>query len=242
MRPGGDPYYSVVIPVFDEEASLEPLAQGILHVLGPLGQGFEVLFVDDGSKDGTLETLRGLHAQEPRIGYLRLETNCGQSTALWAGLRAAKGKVIITMDGDLQNDPADIPLLLEKLDKWDAATGWRRDRKDPWSKRISTRIANEVRNLWTMEDVRDSACGFKAFRRECLEAIVPFDGMHRFMPTLFRMRGFRVCEVPIPHHPRRHGASKYNIRNRLFRGLWDLWGIRWLKKRRLSYRVIEEGR
>lgn len=242
MGPEGEPYYSVVIPVFNEEASLRPLAQGIQEALGPLGRSFEVLFVDDGSRDGTIEVLRRLHSEDGRIRYLRLETNCGQSTALWAGLRAARGRVIVTMDGDLQNDPADIPLLLEKLGQCDVATGWRRDRRDPWSKRISTRIANGVRNLWTMEDVRDSACGFKAFYRECLEAVVPFDGLHRFLPTLFRMRGLRVCEVPIPHHPRRHGTSKYNIRNRLLRGLWDLWGVRWLKKRRLSYRVIEEGR
>jgi dolichol-phosphate mannosyltransferase len=236
------PHYSVVIPVFDEEDAVEPLTQGVRDVLESLGRCFEVLLVDDGSRDRTLEILRRLHNEDPRVGYIRLDANCGQSTALWAGLRAARGRIIITMDGDLQNDPHDIPLLLAKLDKHHVATGWRQQRRDPWPKRISTRVANGVRNIATMEDIRDTGCGFKAFYRECLDAVVPFDGMHRFLPTIFRMRGYRVCEVPVPHHPRRHGISKYNIRNRLFRGLVDLWGIRWLKKRRTSYRVIEEGR
>jgi dolichol-phosphate mannosyltransferase len=236
------PEYSVVIPVFNEEDAVKPLCRGIAHTLDPLGRGYEVLFVDDGSTDRTPEILRRLHGEDSRIGYIRLGVNCGQSTALWAGLRAARGRIIITMDGDLQNDPRDMPLLLGKLDNHDVATGWRQERRDPWAKRISTRVANSVRNIATMEDIRDTGCGFKAFRRECLDAIVPFEGLHRFLPTLFRMRGYRVCEVPVHHHPRRYGASKYNIRNRLFRGLVDLWGIRWLKKRRVSYWVIEEQR
>lgn len=236
------PHYSVIIPVFNEQDSLVPLMQGIRETLEPLGKGYEILFVDDGSKDRTPEILERLHLEDSRVGFLRLDDNYGQSTALWAGLRTARGRVMITLDGDLQNDPRDIPLLLEQLGKYQVATGWRQKRRDPWSKRISTRVANGVRNIFTMDDIRDSACGFKAFHRECLAAIVPFDGMHRFLPTLFRMGGFRVCEVPVPHHPRRHGDSKYNIRNRLFRGLLDLWGVRWLKKRRLSYRVLEESR
>ncbi len=232
----------MVIPVFNEEEALVPLAGGVREVLEPTGRAFEVLFVDDGSGDGTPGILARLHREDPRVGYLRLTENCGQSTALWAGFRAARGRVIITLDGDLQNDPRDIPLLLEKLDRFDAASGWRQKRQDPWSKRISTRVANAARDLVTMENIRDTGCGLKAFRRECLDAVVPFDGLHRFLPTLFRMRGLRVCEVPVRHHPRRHGVSKYNIRNRLFRGILDLWGVRWLKKRRVSYRIEEERR
>lgn len=235
------PFYSVVIPVFNEEKNLRPLAQGVRETLEPLGQAFEVIFVDDGSQDSTPEILRALHQEDPRVGYLRLDANCGQSTALWAGLKEARGKVIMTLDGDLQNDPHDLPLLLEKLGRYDAATGWRQKRKDPWLKRVSTRVANSVRDVVTMEQIKDTGCGLKAFRRECLEALVPFDGLHRFMPTLLRMRGFRVCEVPVPHHPRRHGVSNYNIRNRLFRGILDLYGVRWLKKRRISYQVAERG-
>ncbi len=237
-----DPFYSVVIPVFNEAESLEPLFQGVREALGPLNGGFEVLFVDDGSQDQTAETLDKLHKEDSRAGYIRLDDNYGQSTALWAGLRASRGRLIITMDGDLQNDPRDIPILLERLGRYHVVTGWRQERKDPWSKRLSTRLANWVRNLLTMEEIRDTGCGFKAFYREGLDGVVPFDGMHRFLPTLFRMNGLRVLEVPIPHHPRRHGTSKYNIRNRLFRGMADLWGIRWLKKRRLSYGVLEEHR
>ncbi|MGQ9859240.1 MAG: glycosyltransferase family 2 protein [Thermodesulfobacteriota bacterium] len=235
------PFYSVVIPVFDEAENLRPLAQGVRETLALTGRAFEVIFVDDGSTDNTLEILRDLHREDPRMGYLRLDANSGQSTALWAGLREARGQVIITMDGDLQNDPHDIPILLDKLDRYDACTGWRQQRRDPWLKRISTRIANSVRDVVTMEQIRDTGCGFKAFHRRCLEALVPFDGLHRFIPTLLRMRGLRVCEVPIPHHPRRHGVSKYNIRNRLFRGILDLYGVRWLKKRRISYQVVERG-
>lgn len=235
-------YYSVVIPVYNERESIVPLAKGITETLEPYGKGFEVIFVDDGSMDGSTQVLKELSQKDTRVTYLRLDQNYGQSTALWAGLKEAKGQIIITMDGDLQNDPHDIPILLSKLDRYDAATGWRHKRMDPWLKRISTRVANSVRDLVTMEQVRDTACGFKAFKRQCLEAIVPFDGMHRFIPTLFRMKGFRVCEVPIPHHPRRHGTSKYNIRNRLFRGLMDMWGVRWLKKRRISFEVAERAR
>lgn len=236
------PFYSVVIPVFNEQENLRPLAQGVRETLECLGGDFELIFVDDGSQDQTHEILRGLHREDPRVGYLRLDANSGQSTALWAGLKEARGQVIITMDGDLQNDPHDIPFLLENLEGCEVVTGWRQKRQDPWLKRVSTRVANFVRDIVTMEQIRDTGCGFKAFRRECLEAVVPFDGLHRFLPTLFRMRGYRVKEVPVPHHPRRHGVSKYNIRNRLFRGMLDLLGVRWLKKRRLSYQVVERGR
>lgn len=235
------PRYSVVIPVFNEQKNLKPLAQGVKEAMEPLGEEYELIFVDDGSSDETLEILRNLHQEDPRVGYLRLDANSGQSTALWAGLQEARGQVIITMDGDLQNDPHDIPLLLENLGGCDVVTGWRQKRRDPWLKRVSTRVANLVRDIVTMEQIRDTGCGFKAFKRDCLTALVPFDGLHRFLPTLFRMRGFRVREVPVPHHPRRHGVSKYNIRNRLFRGILDLWGVRWLKKRRISYQIVERA-
>jgi glycosyltransferase involved in cell wall biosynthesis len=241
MNHSSEVLYSVIIPVFNEQDSVVPLARGIVEILEGIGGRFEIIFVDDGSTDETPRHLAGLREEDTRIRTIRLSFNSGQSAALWAGLHAARGDLIITMDGDLQNDPRDIPRLLERLDRYDVATGLRRRRRDPWLKRVSTQIANYVRNVVTMEDIRDSACGFKAFRRRCIDALLPFDGMHRFMPTLFRLRGYRVCEVEIPHHPRLHGTSKYNIRNRLFRGLVDLWGVRWLKKRRLSYRAIEEG-
>ncbi|MEJ5378165.1 MAG: glycosyltransferase family 2 protein [bacterium] len=235
------PFYSIVIPIFNESENLRPLAQGIIGVMESIGEEFELIFVDDGSLDQTVEILRNLNQEDPRVCYLRLDANSGQSTALWAGLKEARGQVIITMDGDLQNDPQDIPLLLKNLEDCDVVTGWRQKRRDPWLKRVSTRVANFVRDMVTMEQIRDTGCGFKAFRRHCLEAVVPFDGLHRFLPTLFRMRGYRVKEVPVSHHPRRHGVSKYNIRNRLFRGILDLLGVRWLKKRRISYQVVERA-
>lgn len=236
------PRYSVVVPVFNEQENLRPLAQAVKETMEALGEEYELIFVDDGSWDKTPEILRNLHQEDRRVAYLRLDANSGQSTALWAGFQEALGEVIITMDGDLQNDPHDIPLLLENLKGCDVVTGWRQKRRDPWLKRVSTRVANFVRDIVTMEQIRDTGCGFKAFKRECLESLVPFDGLHRFLPTLFRMRGFRVREVPVPHHPRRHGLSKYNIRNRVFRGILDLLGVRWLKKRRISYQVVERAR
>jgi glycosyltransferase involved in cell wall biosynthesis len=154
-------------------------------------------------------------------------------------MREARGKIIVTLDSDLQNDPEDIPKLLGYLDRYDMATGWRQKREDPWLKKISSRIANSVRNRLSGENINDSACTLRVFKRECLQDIPIFNGMHRFMSTLVKMRGYRIVEVPVSHHPRKYGESKYNIRNRMWRSFVDLLAVRWMKRRRIQYDIEE---
>jgi glycosyltransferase involved in cell wall biosynthesis len=154
-------------------------------------------------------------------------------------MREARGKKIVTLDSDLQNDPADIPKLLREMDHYDMATGWRQKREDPWLKKISSKIANAVRNRLSGERIHDSACTLRAFRRECLQDIWVFNGMHRFLSTLVKMEGYRIVEVPVSHHPRRFGKSKYNIRNRLWRSFIDLLVVRWMKRHRIRYEIEE---
>ena len=234
------PWLSVVIPVFNEAESLGPLWAELQPVLDGLGQPYEVIFVDDGSQDQSRDVLKTLRDQHPEVRLISLRRNAGETAATDAGFRAARGEVVVTMDADLQNDPKDIPLLLDHLSAWDAACGWRIRREDSWVRRISSRIANGVRNAITQESVRDSGCTFRAIRRECLGAFRLYSGFHRFLPTLLRLEGFRVIEVPVNHRPRRFGQSKYGIRNRTVRGLYDLLVVRWMKRRHLHYEVIEE--
>ena len=174
-------------------------------------------------------------------GVLRLKANAGETAATDAGLKSVRGRYVVVMDVDLQNDPHDIPGMLAHLDQWDAVTGWRVNRAagDSWVRRISSRIANGVRNKLSDETVQDSGCTFRAFRRECLRDLVLYRGLHRFIPTLLKMRGFRVLEVPVNHRPRRFGQSKYGIGNRAVRALVDLLAVRWMKDRLLRYEVAE---
>lgn len=229
--------YSVVLPVFNEEENIEELFARTVETMERLGAGFEVVMVDDGSTDNSARIMTRLGREEPRLRVVGLGGNYGQTAAIDAGFRAALGEVIVTLDADLQNDPRDIPLLLEALKGSDMATGVRRRRRDPSLKRVSTRVANWVRNRVSGEEIADSACGFRAFRRECLSEIKLFHGMHRFLPTLFKMEGFRVVEVDVPHHPRTRGSSKYSIRNRVLRAFVDLLAVCWMKRRHLDYTV-----
>jgi len=235
------PDLSVVIPVYNEEENLQLLWQELREVLDTMGVGAEVIFVDDGSRDRSAEIIRAFREQDRRVRLVRLKSNAGETAANDAGFRAARGRHVVTMDADLQNDPRDIPALLSHLDQWDAVTGWRVDRAagDSLVRRLSSRIANRVRNALSDESIQDSGCTFRAFRRECLTDLVLFKGFHRFIPTLLRMRGFRVLEVPVNHRPRRFGQSKYGIGNRAFRAFYDLLVIRWMKDRLLSYEVAE---
>lgn len=231
---------SLVIPVYNEVENLRPLAEAIRKVLDPLGRFYEVVFVDDGSSDGSGALLRELRRVDARLRVLRFDRNHGQTAAFDAGFKAARGAVVVTLDADLQNDPGDIPLLLDRIGEYDAVCGWRRERRDSWSKRIGSRLANAVRNRATGEEIHDTGCSLKAFRRECLEGLTLYKGMHRFLPTLVKMRGFRVVEVPVSHHPRRAGTSKYTNLGRLFGPLFDLWAVRWMQRRQLRYEVKEE--
>jgi dolichol-phosphate mannosyltransferase len=231
---------SVVIPVYDEEESLPLLWPELRGVLETSAVTFEVIFVDDGSRDRSPEIIREFVEADRRVRLLRLKANAGETAATDAGFKAARGRLVVVMDADLQNDPNDIPGLLSHLDRWDAATGWRVKRDDPVIRRISSRIANRVRNALSAETVQDSGCTFRAFRRECLRDLVLYRGFHRFLPTLLRLRGYRVIEVPVNHRPRRFGRSKYGIGNRALVGFQDLLVVRWMKDRTLHYDVAED--
>jgi len=231
---------SIVIPVFNEEGNLPILIPKLIDVLGQFRSPYEVIFVDDGSTDESRRILKEYASKYPYIRILGLKGNRGLSTALYAGIKETRGKIIVTLDSDLQNDPMDIPKLLTYLDQYDMATGWRINRQDPWLKEISSKVANAVRNRISGEAIKDSACTLRAFKRECIQGIPVFDGMHRFLSTLVKMKGYRIIEVPVTHHPRRFGRSKYNIRNRAWRAFVDLLGVRWLKSRRIDYEIEEK--
>jgi dolichol-phosphate mannosyltransferase len=230
---------SVVVPMLNEVANVPLLWEELDAVLGKLGVATEIIFVDDGSTDGSGEAVRVLMTNDKRVRLLSFETNAGLSAAFRAGYAAARGSIIVTMDADLQNDPRDIELLLAALETADAAVGYRSRRRDHWRKRLSSRIANAIRDRVTGDRVRDSACSLRAIRRECVAAIPPFAGMHRFVPTLLRMAGHRVVEVEVHHRPRGFGRSKFGIRNRAIPAFLDLLVVRWMMRRTVHSRVRE---
>lgn len=234
------PEISLVIPVFNEEESLPILAAEIREALAPLGRPYEVIYVDDGSTDRSPEVLRQLAREDRTVRIVRQGKNAGQSAALDAGFRFARGEVVVTLDADLQNDPADIPRLLAELDGCDVVSGVRTRRQDDWVRRVSSKVANGVRNRLTNESITDVGCTLKAFRTEYLRRIPMFTGMHRFLPTLLRMEGARVIEVPVHHRPRLHGQPKYGIGNRIWKTLTDLFAVRWMQKRWIDRRLSEE--
>jgi glycosyltransferase involved in cell wall biosynthesis len=236
------PELSVVIPVYNEEENLPHLWPELRGVLDDLGLPAEVIFVDDGSRDRSAELVRGFMTADPRVRLVRLKANAGETAATDAGVKSARGRIVVTMDADLQNDPHDIPALLQHLKEYDAVTGWRVNRADgdSWVRRLSSRIANRVRNALSDENIQDSGCTFRAFRRECLKSLVLYTGFHRFIPTLLRMEGYRVIEIPVRHRPRRFGQSKYGIRNRAMRAFVDLFVVRWMKSRMLRYEIAQE--
>jgi glycosyltransferase involved in cell wall biosynthesis len=232
---------SIVIPVYNERDNLAPLLSEITAALGPSGLRWEVLFVDDGSRDGSDAVLRELRAGDARVRVVRFARNAGQTAAMEAGFRRARGPAVVTLDADLQNDPADIPRLLHELQGWDAVVGVRRQRRDNFVRRVSSRVANFVRNKLSDETITDTGCSLKAYRKAALDRLVLYNGMHRFLPTLLKMEGFRVTETPVGHRLRRHGDSKYGIRNRLLPSFLDLLAVRWMKKRKLRYEVKDES-
>ena len=233
------PQISAVIPAYNERDNLPVLVEELRLALDATGKRWECVLVDDGSADGSAEWLRAAAAQDPRVVPVLLERNVGQSGALAAGLTRARGAIVVTLDADLQNDPADLPRLLEALEGADVVSGVRQDRQDGWVRLLSSRIANATRRAVLGDPVTDIGCSFKAYRREALEGLPMFVGAHRFLPALCVFRGARYAEVPLHHRPRRHGESKYGVSNRLWRGLYDLIGVRWLKSRLLRYRTRE---
>ena len=235
------PNLSVVVPFYNERDNVEPLHAELAAVLASHPGGTEFLYIDDGSTDGTAEALGKVAAADSRVRVLRLNPNSGQSAALQTGFEAARGEIVATLDADLQNDPADLPMLFAALEHADVVNGVRADRKDTWVRRFSSRVANGFRNWLTDETVTDVGCSLRVMRRRHLDGIVLYRGMHRFLPTLLRMRGARVTELPVRHRPRRHGASKYGIGNRLFTGLADVFAVRWMQRRHVRWEVDRSG-
>jgi dolichol-phosphate mannosyltransferase len=230
---------SFVIPVFNEEENLPRLFEEITRVADGLGGDYEILFVDDCSTDGSLQVIKGLRDRHPAVKYLSFEANCGQSAALYAGFQQASGEIIITMDADLQNDPADIPHLLGYFGDYDMVNGWRHDRQDSLAKKIGSKIGNGVRNLLTFESIHDTGCSLKVMDAAMVKRIKIFKGLHRFLPTLMRLEGARVVEVKVSHRPRLHGISKYTNLRRGIEGLYDVITVRWMIKRHLKIRIKE---
>jgi len=222
---------SVVIPIYNEEDNIEPLLEELFPILRNTGKTFEVLCVDDASSDKSLSVLNGQKKKFPELRIIRHTINSGESAAGATGFANAEGRVIITIDGDQQNDPADIPALLKTLEGADAVCGVRRKREDDWVKRISSRVANRFRNRVTGDTISDAGCTFRALKAETLREIPVFNGMHRFLPTLLRLQGYKVVEILVNHRPRTRGKSKYGIGNRMFRGFIDCFAIRWWRRR-----------
>ncbi len=233
---------SVVIPVHDEEENLEALRARLLPVLERTGRPFEIILVDDGSRDASERILRRMAAADARIRTLRIERRSGQSAAFDAGFKTARHEIVVTLDADLQNDPEDIPALLDALGAADVACGVRVARRDGWVRRASSRIANGVRDRLTGDRITDTGCSLKAYRLPFLRRIKMYNGMHRFLPTLLRLEGAHVVEIPVRHHARAAGRSKYGIRNRALVGLVDCLAVRWMRERRLRYRIREDVR
>lgn len=231
--------YSVVIPIKNEEGNVELLLNEVEQSVSPITDNWELIFVDDGSTDNSVKKLKALKPGRPFLKILSLDRNHGQSAAMLAGFRAAKGDKIISLDGDRQNDPKDIPRLLKAMEDCDLICGWRKDRKDTWVKRKISKVANFIRGSFCQDKLHDTGCTLKVYKRSALLTIPTFNGMHRFLPALFVLKGFKITELPVNHRDRSVGTSHYNIFNRGFRTVTDMLGVRWLKSRNINYSVKE---
>ncbi|MFM2179108.1 MAG: hypothetical protein RL015_3206 [Verrucomicrobiota bacterium] len=228
------PLVSVVVPVFNEEDNIVELQKQIAEALKDVD--YELVIVDDGSTDATVSRV----VKSERVRLLEFAKNAGQSAAMHAGIHQAKGEIFVLLDGDLQNDPADIPAMIERLNAgFDLVCGYRAKRKDTPFKRLQSRIANNVRSRFIGDNVRDTGCTLKVMRRDCREALLLFNGMHRFIPALIGAMGWRVTEMPVNHRARIHGISKYGFGNRALRATMDMFGVRWLNSRRKTYQIKE---
>jgi glycosyltransferase involved in cell wall biosynthesis len=236
------PEVSLIVPVYNEEENIAPLAEEIRAAMSRIEAAWELCFVDDGSTDRSLDAVKAEAAADPRVRYIAFAENCGQTAALAAGFKEAAGEILVTLDADLQNDPADIPVMLKLFGRDnDMVVGVRVRRQDSFIKKTSSRIANAVRNSLTGEHIRDTGCSLKVLRASMARHLPMFKGMHRFLPTLMKMQGASVLEVPVSHRPRRSGRSKYGIWDRAFSGLYDLSAVRWMQKRNLRFRIRERG-
>lgn len=233
---------SVVVPVYNEEDNLRPLAEQVRAALAPLGREWELLLVDDGSRDRSLAVMRELAAADPHVRYLAFAANQGQSAAFAAGFANARCELIVTMDADLQNDPADVPGMLALFEQgYDMVCGLRARRRDTFMKRLASRVGNAVRTAMTGRTVTDTGCSLKIMRADMARRMPPFKGMHRFLPNLMAWQGARLAEMPVNHRPRTAGVSKYGTIDRAISGGWDLLGMQWLRSRFISYEIKEKN-
>lgn len=229
---------SLVAPVFNEIDNLERLYQRVAEVFGDRTK-WELILVDDGSRDGSADTIRALASRDSRVVGAFLAHNRGQTAATAAGVQLARGALVATLDADMQNDPADVPALIDALSTHDAVVGYRVQRNDSFVRRASSGIANSIRNWISKDDIRDTGCSLKVFRAHAIRAIPLFEGMHRFLPTLLRYHGFSVIQRPVQHYPRVAGVSKYGVMNRAFRAFVDLLAVRWMRARRIRVPLRE---
>lgn len=235
--------YSIVIPVYNEADNILALVEEVEWVMHAYPHLWELIFVDDGSTDSSQKILQTLVETKPYVRCITLKKNYGQTSALAAGIRASLGTWVLSLDGDGQNDPRDIPLLIDTCTKsefCDLVSGIRRKRRDPWYKRMIGKLANSIRRRVLDDRVQDTGCSLKIYRRSCFEKIPLFTGMHRFLPALFQIEGFRTKEVVVHHRERRRGKSKYTLFNRGPSLLFDLFAVAWMRKRKLSYEIDRE--
>ncbi len=229
--------YSVIIPVNNEEENLPQLFKELFDVLVTLGGEFEVICIDDGSTDNSLNVLEEMKGKYAGVKIIKFDRNYRKSAALVAGFKECLGEIVIIIDADLQNNPADIPEMLTHLPEYDVVNGRRLRRQDSFIRLLSSRIGNGIRNIITGDDIADTACGFKVFKASFVKHLVPFSGMHRFLPFLCKLEGAKVIEIGISHRERFKGEAHYGVGNRAMRGLFDALAMRWLKTRHLRYKV-----
>jgi dolichol-phosphate mannosyltransferase len=229
--------FSVVIPLKNEEENIDDLVHELEPVMSSLKESWELICIDDGSTDQTLAALKKLATEKKYLRIVKFARNYGQSSAFDAGFRSARGEFVITLDGDRQNDPADIPALIHAIQDCDLVCGYRHNRKDPFIKKITSRLANGVRSRVCQDGMKDTGCSLKIYRTKCLEKIKLYQGMHRFLPALFKIEGFRIKQVPVNHRERVKGKTKYSFLNRSFNTIADMLAVRWMRQRQLNYQI-----
>lgn len=234
--------YSVIVPVKNEEENLIPLIQELEPVMAGLGKPWELIVIDDGSTDKSLDILKSLQQEKSYLRILSFTRNFGQTSAFAAGFEAAKGEFLITLDGDRQNDPQDITKVIAAISDCDLVCGWRVDRKDPWQKKFISGFSNWIRSRFCQDGIHDTGCSLKVYRREALARIKLYHGMHRFLPALFKIEGFKVKEIPVNHRERTKGKTKYHFFNRFVGPIVDMCVVRWMRKRHLRYEIKDQSR
>ncbi|MBP7215743.1 MAG: glycosyltransferase family 2 protein [Candidatus Omnitrophica bacterium] len=233
--------YSVIIPLFNEQESLVLLQEELDVVLRKTNAAYEIIYIDDGSTDASLETLKGIRKRYPEVKIVSFKKHAGKSAALCAGFNVARGRFFITLDADLQNNPADIPELLRFKDQCDLIMGIRVKRQDSWLQRFSSGFAHGCRQLVLKDQTKDAGCALRVFRREVLDSVYLFRNFHRFFGYLVRAHGFTVKDIPVTHRPRSFGKSKYTTLKRLIEGIFDLFGVWWIQKRQIRYEIAYQS-